>query len=92
MVSAAVCTGRFAVTLRTVLVSTAPVTWLMMRTTSPGRMSGVTPTQQAPPGWLTSTRPRPGVAGSSFGVTSVTVPATTPDGCWTSTVTGWLTS
>ena len=90
--SAAVWTGRCAVTLRTVLVSTAPVTWFVMRTTSPARMSGVTPTQHAPPGWLTSTSPRPGVAGSSFGVTSLTVPATTPEGWTISTVTGWVTS
>jgi hypothetical protein len=92
MVSDAVWMGRCAVTLRTRLVSTAPVTWLVMRTVSPGRMSGVLPTQQAPPGWLTSTRPRPGVVGSSLGSTSVTVPTTLPSGWTTSTVTGWSTA
>ena len=90
----AVWTGRCAVTLRTVLVSTAPVDLVGDRLDDvAGRgCPGVTPTQQAPPGWLTSTRPRPGVAGSSFGVTSFTVPATTPDGWTISTVTGWLMS
>src|SRR3954454_11476563 len=42
-----VWTGRVAVTLRTVLSSTdGTASWLLIRTVSPGRMSGVTPTQQ----------------------------------------------
>jgi hypothetical protein len=46
MVSDAVWTGRAAVTLRTLLSSTAPVVWSLIRTMSPGRMSGVVVVQQ----------------------------------------------
>ena len=36
---------------------------------SPDRMSGVTPSQQTPPGWFTSTVPsKPTVVGSSIGM------------------------
>ena len=75
--------ARPAVTLAVVVWSGtpfAPVT----RTMSPGRMSGVTPVQQPPPGWLTSTMPSntPGVFGSSTAATgvdllTVVVPRTT---------------
>src|SRR5919206_1112607 len=34
---------------------------------SPGRRSGVVPSQQAPPGWLTSTSPANGSFGPAFG-------------------------
>src|SRR5919198_2271537 len=34
---------------------------------SPARMSGVVPSQQAPPGWLTSTSPANGSFGPAFG-------------------------
>jgi hypothetical protein len=48
------------VTLRTLLSSTVGVvSWLLIRTMSPERMSGVTPFQQYPPGWLISMIPRP---------------------------------
>ena len=46
MVSGAVWIGRAAVTSRTVLSSVAPVAWSLIRTLSPGRMSGVTRFQQ----------------------------------------------
>src|SRR5919199_1613877 len=77
-VFAPVWTGRWAVTLATTVSSTWPAFGpesIVMRTMSPGRMSGVEPTQQAPPGWLTSTMPsKPSVPGSSCGTRPVTVP------------------
>src|SRR5919202_6962776 len=39
----------------------------MVRMMSPGRMSGVTPSQQPPPGWLTSTIPANGAPGAARG-------------------------
>jgi len=50
-----------------------------IRITSLGRMSGVTPCQQPPPGWFTSTMPsNPAVPGSSCGTRFEAVPTTIP--------------
>ena len=57
MVLALIAIGRSAVTLATVVWSAMPVASSVIRTTSPGRMSGVFTFQQVPPGWLTSINP-----------------------------------
>jgi hypothetical protein len=53
-------TARLAVMLRTVVSSMRPAlvpAITSICTLSPGRMSGVLPNQQEPPGWFTSTMP-----------------------------------
>ena len=54
--SSEVTTGRSAVT-PAIVVCSDTLPGPMMRILSPGLMFGVTPSQQAPPGWLTSARP-----------------------------------
>src|SRR6476620_3577701 len=73
--------GRSATTLDTVVWSATP-NLLVNRTTSPGTRFGVfgvpAVPQQPPPGWLTSTTPSPGVAGSATGVICLDWPTTRP--------------
>ena len=54
--SSEVTIGRSAVTPATVVCSETPLE-SMIRILSPAWMFGVTPSQQPPPGWLTSARP-----------------------------------
>src|ERR671936_938773 len=60
----------------------------MVRMMSPTRISGVTPSQQPPPGWLTSTMPANGAStaarGSGCGVTVEVLTRTRP--AWPSTL------
>src|ERR687886_534854 len=69
--------GRSATTFAVIVSSTARIApsglYAMVRIVSPVRMSGVTPSQQPPPGWLTSTMPANGASsgarGSCWGMT-----------------------
>ena len=73
--------GRSATTFDTVVCSATP-NLFVNRTTSPGCRFGVfgaaAVPQHPPPGWLTSTAPRPGVAGSSTGWIGFETPTVRP--------------
>src|SRR5439155_8824312 len=61
---------RLAVTLATVVSSALPAfgpATMVMRTLSPGRMSGVVWNQHELPGWLNSTMPAKGAPGAASG-------------------------